>query len=163
MRALEIGDISPGKQIVLMKVQELGHVVIAVRDLERSTAFYRDILGLGVVAILKGRHAAFSGGGTHHELLLLQASEEIVEPPKQAMRHIAFKIGNDDEQLREALAVFKANDVSIDRIQQTIHTHSIYVNDPDGNEVEVYIDPQPEVWRDDPATALNTRPWALDL
>jgi catechol 2,3-dioxygenase len=146
-----------------MKVQELGHIVLAVRDLERSTEFYRDILGLGVVAMLKGRQTAFSGGGTHHELLLLQASDEIVEPPKQAMKHVAFKIGVDDDALREALAVFKANDIYIDRIQQTIHTHSIFVRDPDGNEVEVFIDPQPEVWRNDPATALNTRPWPLEL
>jgi catechol-2,3-dioxygenase len=33
-------------------------------------------------------------------------------------------------------------------------THSLYVQDPDGNELELYIDVQPERWRDDPSLVL---------
>ena len=33
-------------------------------------------------------------------------------------------------------------------------THSLYIADPDGNEIELYIDVQPEVWRDDPQAVL---------
>ncbi len=33
-------------------------------------------------------------------------------------------------------------------------THSLYVEDPDGNEIELYIDVQPEAWRDDPSLVL---------
>jgi catechol-2,3-dioxygenase len=33
-------------------------------------------------------------------------------------------------------------------------THSLYVEDPDGNELELYIDVQPEIWRDDPGAVM---------
>jgi catechol-2,3-dioxygenase len=33
-------------------------------------------------------------------------------------------------------------------------THSLYILDPDGNELELYIDVQPEAWRDDPALVM---------
>jgi catechol-2,3-dioxygenase len=33
-------------------------------------------------------------------------------------------------------------------------THSLYIEDPDGNEIELYIDVQPEVWRDDPQAIM---------
>jgi catechol 2,3-dioxygenase len=33
-------------------------------------------------------------------------------------------------------------------------THSLYIMDPDGNEIELYIDVQPEIWRDDPQAIL---------
>ena len=33
-------------------------------------------------------------------------------------------------------------------------THSLYITDPDGNEIELYIDVQPETWRDDPAAVF---------
>ena len=33
-------------------------------------------------------------------------------------------------------------------------THSLYIQDPDGNELELYIDVQPELWRDDPSAVM---------
>jgi catechol-2,3-dioxygenase len=33
-------------------------------------------------------------------------------------------------------------------------THSLYILDPDGNEIELYIDVQPAVWKDDPMAVL---------
>jgi catechol-2,3-dioxygenase len=41
-------------------------------------------------------------------------------------------------------------------------THSLYIEDPDGNEIELYIDVQPERWRDDPS-AIFASPRALRL
>ena len=53
-----------------MTVKELGHVVLYVGDMERSAAFYRDVLGWEAVfpATLGMPVAAFSSGRTHHEL-----------------------------------------------------------------------------------------------
>jgi catechol-2,3-dioxygenase len=34
-------------------------------------------------------------------------------------------------------------------------THSLYIEDPDGNEIELYIDVQPELWRDDPTAVMS--------
>jgi len=51
----------------------LGHVVFYVRDLEKSTAFYRDVVGLEVAGrIFNDRAAMLTGGATHHELLLIE-------------------------------------------------------------------------------------------
>jgi catechol-2,3-dioxygenase len=33
-------------------------------------------------------------------------------------------------------------------------THSLYIEDPDGNEIELYVDVQPELWRDDPSAVF---------
>ena len=60
-----------------MQVKELGHLVLYVQDLERSAAFYGQVLGweaafpetLGIPA------AAFTSGRTHHELLLIEVGE----------------------------------------------------------------------------------------
>ena len=55
------------------KTAELGHVVLYVRDLERSVAFYGDVIGWTQVLgpNMGFRAAGFSGGRTHHELLLI--------------------------------------------------------------------------------------------
>ena len=42
-------------------------------------------------------------------------------------------------------------------------THSLYIEDPDGNELELYIDVQPERWRDDPALGDGADQAAPDL
>jgi len=55
---------------------ELGHVVFYVRDLDKSVAFYTDVVGLGVKGrIFNNRAALLSGGRSHHELLLIQVGD----------------------------------------------------------------------------------------
>ncbi|HEX2025322.1 MAG TPA: VOC family protein, partial [Actinomycetota bacterium] len=55
-----------------MEVKELGHIVLYVRDLERSRRFYGEVLGWKEIARLGSQGAMFSSGRTHHELLLLE-------------------------------------------------------------------------------------------
>src|SRR5271155_4685300 len=98
-----------------MRVKELGHLVLAVRDIERSVQFYRDILGFPMVATLSSGAVAFSAGHTHHELLLVPAPDELAERPRQALRHFALKIGTHDADLREALASLRAAGVEVTR------------------------------------------------
>jgi catechol-2,3-dioxygenase len=135
-----------------MKVHEFGHIVLSVADLERSVRFYRDLLGFAEVARLGDHGVMFSSGRTHHELLLTQASPEALPRPKQralGLSHLALKIGTTDEELRAALDELREAEVDIDRIVDHGVTHSVYLWDPDGNKVEVFIDTQPELWRDD--------------
>ncbi len=139
-----------------MKVHELGHLVLYVRDLERSRHFYRDVLGFSPLPIEETGFpaAAFSSGRTHHELLLIEVGEQAAPIPRGrrvGLYHFGLKVGTTDDELREALAVLHANDIEV--VGATDHgvTHSLYLLDPDGNEIELYIDVQPEVWRDDPA------------
>ncbi len=144
-----------------MKVAELGHLVLYVRDLERSRHFYGDILGwtevrgdvpLGVPA------AAFSAGRTHHELLLIEVGPSAAPIPpgrRVGMYHFGLKVGETDDELREVVHHLQQNGVTILGASDHTVTHSLYIADPDGNEVELYVDVLPaERWRDDPAAVF---------
>ena len=58
-----------------MKARYLGHVVFYVKDLNRSLAFYRDLLGFQEVGRAFGRSRRATSGRTHHELLLIEVGE----------------------------------------------------------------------------------------
>jgi catechol-2,3-dioxygenase len=136
-----------------MEVKELGHLVLYVRDLERSRHFYGDVLGWKEVARMGNQGAVFSSGRTHHELLLLEVgpgATPIPPPPRIGLYHFGLKIGETDEELKAALEHLVANDVTVSGTADHTVTHSLYIEDPDGNEIELYIDVQPEAWRDDP-------------
>jgi catechol 2,3-dioxygenase len=148
-----------------MKVKELGHVVLYVRELERSCRFYGELLGWKQVASYGGKVAAFSSGRTHHELLLIEVGEDatpIPSNPRIGMYHFGLKIGESDDELREALVRLRETGVPIHGMTDHGVSHSLYISDPDGNEVELYIDVQPELWRDQPVDKLmGTRPLRL--
>lgn len=128
---------------------ELGHVVLYVRDLEKSSAFYREVVGLRQVGrIFNDRGALFSGGRTHHELLLLQVDD--APGPPQGRRiglyHIGWKVGDGMEELRDALHRIEAFGAGIDGLADHTVSQSLYVRDPDGNEVELYVDDPDYDW-----------------
>ena len=136
-----------------MQIQELGHLVLTVSDLAKSVHFYGEVLGFRLVRD-RGRSAMFSSGRTHHELLLVQGSPDAAPAPAGralGLSHFALKVGTSDDELRAALAELKAKDVEVDHITDHGMTHSVYLRDPDGNQVEIYIDVQPESWRHDPS------------
>ncbi len=137
-----------------MQIQELGHVVLYVSHLERSADFYRDTLGFREIFREVGA-AAFSGGRTHHELLLLEVG---TEPRKKGMEpglyHIGFKIGDTAEELRSAYRELKAQGVVIVGAADHGVTHSLYILDPDGNELELYADVSDE-WKNNPRAVMQ--------
>ncbi|HTY53906.1 MAG TPA: VOC family protein [Candidatus Binataceae bacterium] len=144
-----------------MRIKELGHVVLYVRDLQRSRKFYASVLGWKEVAFY-GFMAAFSSGRTHHELLLIQVGADatpIPEEPRLGMYHFGLKIGDSDDELRQAITELRAAGVPIVGMSDHGVSHSVYIKDPDGNEIELYIDVQPELWREKPLTSImGTRP-----
>ncbi len=148
-------------------VQELGHIVLYVRDLARSVAFYRDVLGWRQVGADTPDLpcAAFSSGRTHHELLLIEVGPDATPIPRGrrvGMYHFGLKFGDSDDDLRAVLARIREAGVTIVGATDHTVTHSLYVVDPDGNELELYVD-VPEVdWRADPEALMSpARPLAL--
>ena len=137
-----------------MVVKELGHVVLYVRDIERSRHFYRDVLEWKEIkSDTDLAIAAFSSGRTHHELLLIEVGAQAASLPegrRVGLYHFGLKVGESDDELREVLEKLGANRTPI--VGATDHgvTHSLYVEDPDGNEIELYIDVQPPIWKDQP-------------
>lgn len=140
--------------VIQTKIKELGHVVLYVANLERSANFYRDILGFREIERKKGM-AIFSSGRTHHELLLIEVGgaprKRGVEP---GLYHIGFKIGDKPEDARKAYRELKEKGVTIVGTGDHTVTHSIYILDPDGNELELYADVSNE-WKKNPRAALT--------
>ena len=150
-----------------MEIKELGHVVLYVSDLERSRNFYRNILGWNEIANGEPRSGTsmFSTGRTHHELLLIEVganAEKIPSGKRLGMYHFGLKIGTTDEELRVAVSELRTAGVPIVGSSDHSVTHSLYILDPDGNEIELYIDVQPETWRKEPSAVLvPTKPLVL--
>jgi catechol-2,3-dioxygenase len=144
-----------------MEIKELGHVVLYVRDIQRSASFYRDVLGWRQIVPDPADHAelpiaAFSApsGRTHHELLLIEVGPDAAAVPegrRLGMYHFGLKVGDSDDELREALA--RLNEAGTPVLGASDHTvtHSLYIADPDGNEIELYVDVPGVDWRSDPA------------
>jgi catechol-2,3-dioxygenase len=147
-----------------MEIKELGHVVLYVRNLKGSAAFYRDVLGFHQIADAGRFAAAFSSGRTHHELLLIQVGED-AQPIPQGRRvglyHIGFKVGDTDDELRDALRRVQEAGVTVVGSSDHTVTHSLYILDPDGNELELYIDVPGVDWSDPEAVLAPVRPLAL--
>ena len=149
------------------EVQELGHLVLYVRDLKRSGAFSQNVLGWPLISpsVPGMPAAAFSGGRTHHELLLIEVGPTAAPIPagrRIGLYNFGLKGGGRDDELRAALARLVEADVPI--IGATDHnvTHSLYISDPDGNEIELYIDVPGVDWRNDPMALLApARPLSL--
>jgi catechol 2,3-dioxygenase len=83
------------------RVERVGHVVLRVRDVDASTAFYRDVLGLREVGrgeFGEGTMVFLSTGDNHHDLALVQGDAE-GERQSIGLHHFAFKIGDDLAQL----------------------------------------------------------------
>jgi len=148
-----------------VEVKELGHIVLYVRDLDRSRRFYGEVLGWREVTSMGDVAAVFSSGRTHHELLLLEVGSEAQAIPqgrRLGLYHFGLKIGETDEELRGAIRQLQNEGAEIVGTADHTVTHSVYIRDPDGNEIELYIDVQPEVWRDDPqAIVAPIRPLRL--
>ncbi|HLX77677.1 MAG TPA: VOC family protein [Acidimicrobiales bacterium] len=155
-----------------MSVKELGHLVLYVRNLDRSASFYREVLGWHQIAgpgadvevAMPFRAAAFSGGRTHHELLLIEVGEDAPGPPpgrRTGLYHFGLKVGDTDDDLRAALASVEAAGGRIVGTADHTVTHSVYIFDPDGNEIELYIDVEGVDWSDPKQLLAEIKPLAL--
>jgi catechol 2,3-dioxygenase len=140
-----------------MKAQYLGHVVFYVEDVERSLAFYRDLLGFREVGrTFGGKAAALTSGRTHHELLLIEVGP-VPGPPKgphRGLYHIGIKIGDSLDALRLAKAELDRAGIKVTGMSDHTVSQSLYLADPDGNEVELYVDADPRIWQERPEAVL---------
>ena len=148
-----------------INVRNVGHVVLKVRDIERSARFYRDVLGLKEVARANfGRPMAFfSTGENHHDVAVMEVGPDAALPRADGvgLYHVALVIGTTLDELRAAKAHLEAHGYTKLRLTDHKVTQSIYLDDPDGNGVELYVNADASIWRDDPSRVATVGPLTL--
>jgi catechol-2,3-dioxygenase len=141
----------------MISTPSIGHVVLNVRDLALSVPFYCQTLGLKEV----GRNARpmvfLSFGFRDHDLALRQADDAARGHDRSAvgLRHVAFRIGQNLDELQAFRMHLDARGVPIKRVEEHIASTSIYLSDPDGIELEAYIEHPEETWRGRQAGKIN--------
>ncbi len=145
---------------------ELGHVVLYVRNLQKSLMFYRDLLGLEAKGeVFNGRAVMLTGGRTHHELLLLEVGEAPgpLSGHRLGLYHIGWKIGDNIKQLKEMKQRVEQAGYQITGQSDHWISLSLYLLDPDGNEIELYVDNPDYDWcNDNKWISEPVRPLNLD-
>ena len=123
-----------------MRVSELGHVSLFVRDLESSVGFYRDLLGLRETGRGKNGRIVFLSAGAHHHdvsLELARANAQVLPAGAPGLYHIAFCVGASREELESARR--DAEQAGLQPFGEAGGaTPCFCVKDPDGHTVELY-------------------------
>ena len=146
-----------------MKIEQLGHAVLKVRNLERAEDFYHDVLGLPVAArMTEGLNMTFFTLGNHHDFAILAVDPDGPDAPDNSpgLFHVAFKVGDSLDQLRVVKDELESAGIPIDLVADHTVSQSIYVRDPDGNAIELYVDVS-DVWRTDPQAVATMVPLTL--
>jgi catechol 2,3-dioxygenase len=126
-----------------MLVKSLGHVVLKVRDLQRSEAFYAGVLGMQIISRISEPVAmSFFTLGNHHDFALVEVGDAAPSPHPggTGLAHVAFKVGDSLDEFRRVEAVLDAAGIAALYEADRAFTKSLHVEDPDGHEVELYID-----------------------
>jgi catechol 2,3-dioxygenase len=143
---------------------DIGHIHLKVADLERSIAFYRDVLGFELTQRL-GKQAAFLGAGGYHHHIGLNTWESAGGAPPPAgstgLYHLAIRYP-DRATLADALLRLRAAGIPLDGAADHGVSEALYLRDPDGNGVELYRDRDPSSWPRGPDGSLAMFTRALD-
>jgi catechol 2,3-dioxygenase len=91
-------------------------------------------------------------------LLLIEVGENAAAVPAGArigLYHFGLKIGDSDDALRDAVRQLEAAGATVVGASDHTVTHSLYIKDPDGNEIELYVDVPGVDWKTDPTLVAS--------
>src|SRR3954447_2390892 len=131
----------------------VGHVHLRVADLDRALAFYRDVLGFGVTADARelGLGMVLLAAGDYHHHIGLNTFESAGAAPPPAghtgLYHVAF-VYPGRRELGQAVQRLLDHGVAPGHATDHGGTVSVYLDDPDGNGVELYYDRPRSEWFD---------------
>lgn len=143
----------------------IGHVHLKVASLERSLSFYRDLLGFELTTMYGDQAAFISAGGYHHHIgLNTWYSKDAPMAPRNGVGlfHTAILYPT-----RKDLAVIfnrlRKENYPFTGASDHGVSEALYLNDPDGNGVELYWDKPKELWPQNADGSLNMYTHALNL
>lgn len=142
--------------LVQFRPRRVGHVNMTVSDLETSHRFYHDVIGLEFVFDEPGVESRFySNGNSHHDIAIGQASDKTllgrgghVQKPASVMtsaglNHFAWEMRTESELVA---AIKRGAELGLEKRAYYNHqiSHSIYLPEPNGMEIEIYADTHPD-------------------
>ena len=132
-----------------MGLKKLGHVVLKVRDLDRSEAFYTGVLGLAVTGRMSGRMVFFAvpGSSDSHDLGLWKVGPDAAPQASRqvGLFHVAWQVER-EEDLRAFHDRLVAQGVPVRSTMDHGANLSVYFEDPDGHMLEVTYEKPREAW-----------------
>lgn len=143
----------------------IGHVHLKVSNLERSTAFYRDVLGLDITQRYGTEAVFLSAGGYHHHIGLNTWESEGGSPPPPGttgLFHVAILYPTRAD-LADALKRLSAHGLQLDGASDHGVSEALYLRDPDENGIELYWDKPEAQWPRNPDGSIAMYTRRLDL
>ena len=147
----------------MLRPLRIGHVVLKVRDLDRSLAFYRDLLGFKVVSELSNVMIFLAAEGqNHHDLALLRVGQQAASavPTAVGLYHVAIQLA-DWEAVRTAHGLLTERGLLRGAVDHGV-SRSLYTADPDGNEIELYCDAPRSEWEGRVDEVMTVKPLVID-
>lgn len=144
---------------------DIGHVHLRVADLERSLAFYCDVLGFELTQRMGDAAAFVSAGGYHHHLGLNTWESLGGTPPPRGttgLYHVAMRYPT-RAALADALRRLDRAGIALDGAADHGVSEALYLHDPDRNGVELYWDRPREEWPRTPRGELQMVVDPLDV
>src|SRR3954453_430690 len=127
---------------------DIGHVHLKVADLDRAIGFYRDVLGLELMQRIGDEAAFLSAGGYHHHIGLNTWESKDGSPPppgSTGLFHVAIRYPSRATR-PDALKRLVETRVPLSGASDHGVSEALYLNDPDGNGIELYRARPREEW-----------------
>ena len=116
----------------MARINKVAHVVLNVADVEASTKFYSEALGMEVMSFL-------SFGAQHHDIALFRAPEGL-EHSERGLTHVAMQIEGGVEELNQLYQRLVDCGATIGGMFEHNVSKSVYFFDPDGNRLEIFCE-----------------------
>ena len=101
-----------------------------------------------------------SSGNSHHDIALVEQPPTGL-PRSDGLHHFALKVGDSLPELATVKCDLDTKGVVVHMALDHRVSQGLYVSDPDGNLIELYVDADDEVWHRDPSIVANSDPLTL--
>ena len=140
----------------------VGAVTLTVSDLTRARTFYEDVLGLPAVERADGALALGPAGEPPLVVLRGDASARPLDPRASGLFHLAILFPT-RRDLAHALGRLARSRYPLSGASDHLVSEAVYLNDPDGNGIELYHDRPRAEWQREPDGSITMATLALDL